>query len=92
MRKLFSKSREFQINDEPDSPTAEISGFDFQREESHDDPILELAELLERSLEEPSIKRRLACIKEKLYKKQRNCSPFRNLQRKKKASKVCKLY
>jgi len=62
---LFSKSREFQINDEPDSSTAEISGFDFQREESHDDPILELAELLERSIKEPPIKRSFACIKRK---------------------------
>jgi hypothetical protein len=39
MRKLFFKgSRELQIDDEPDSPTAETSGSDFQREESHDDP------------------------------------------------------
>jgi hypothetical protein len=80
---LFSKPRELQINDEQDSSIAEISVFDFQREESHDDPILELAELLERSIEEPPIKRRFACIKEKL-KKQRNCSPFQEPSEKEK--------
>jgi hypothetical protein len=53
--------------------------------------MLELAELLERSIEEPPIKRRFACIKEKL-KKQRNCSPFQEPSEKKKASKVCKSY
>ena len=80
---VFKRSREFQIKDKPDSPTAEISGFDFQREESHDDPMLELAELAERSIEEPPIKRRFACIKEKL-KKQRNCSPFQEPSEKEK--------
>ena len=66
MRKLFFKrSRKFQIDDEPDSPTAETSGSDFQREESHDDPmdqdsVLEPVEALERSLEEPPFKRKLA--------------------------------
>jgi hypothetical protein len=49
---VFKRSRKFQIDDEPDSPTAEISGSDFQREESHDDPmnqdsVLEPAEILE---------------------------------------------
>jgi hypothetical protein len=55
------------------------------------DSVLELAEVLERSLEEPPIKRRLAWLKENSTRSRETCSPFRNFQRKKKASKVWKL-
>jgi hypothetical protein len=56
------------------------------------DSVLELVEVLERSLEEPPIKRRLAWIKENSTRSRETAAPFRNFQRKKKASKVCKLY
>jgi hypothetical protein len=94
---LFSKPRELQINDEPDSSIAEISVFDFQREESHDDPILDLAELLERSIKRTSYQKKFCLYKRKEKKNSRNretAAPFffRNLQRKKKAYKACKSY
>jgi hypothetical protein len=67
---LFSKPRELQINDEPDSSIAEISVFDFQREESHDDPILDLAELLERSIKRTSYQKKFCLYKRKGKKTQ----------------------
>jgi hypothetical protein len=81
MRKLFLKrSRELQIDDEPDSPTTETSSFDILREESHDDPMdqdsmLEPAEVLERSHEEPPIKRTLAWYKETLQEAKKHAAP-----------------
>jgi hypothetical protein len=72
---LFSKPRELQINDEQDSSIAEISVFDFQREESHDDPILDLAELLERSIKRTSCQKKFC-----LYKRKRKTQETEKLQ------------
>jgi len=77
---VFKRSRELQSDDEPDSPSAETSGSDFQREESHDDPrdqdvVLEPAEELERSLEEPPFKRRPAWFKEILQEAEKHAAP-----------------
>ena len=58
---VFKRSRELQIDGEPDSPSVETCGTDFQREKIHDDPMdqdaaLEPAKVLEKSLEDPPIK------------------------------------
>jgi hypothetical protein len=97
---LFSKPRELQINDEQDSSIAEISVFDFQREESHDDPILDLAELLERSIKRTSCQKKFCLYKRKrktqeTEKLQPFLGTFRERKKKKKkkgAYKACKSY
>ena len=61
---VFKRSRDLQIDDKPDSPSAETSGTNFQTEKSHDqDAVLEPVKVLKRSLEDPLIKRRPAWFK-----------------------------
>ena len=77
---VFKRSRELHIDDELDSPSSKTSSSDFQREEGHDDPmdrdsVLEPAEVLERSLEEPPIKRRPTWFKETLQEAEKHAAP-----------------
>jgi hypothetical protein len=51
------------------------------------DSVLEPAEVLERSLEEPPIKRRLTWLKENSTRSRETCSPFQELSEKEKGHK-----
>jgi hypothetical protein len=51
--------------------------------------VLEPAEILERFLEEPPIKRRLTWLKETLQEAEKLAAPFRRKQKASKAYKLC---